>query len=58
MNGTPLFATGLSPDESRRLQAVVSRLTGREVADTEGVADTLIEALERIDARLTALEGK
>ena len=53
----PLFATGLTTEESERLQAAVSRVVGREVSDTELVTDTLIEAVERIGDRLLALEG-
>lgn len=53
----PLFALGLSPDESLRLQGALGRLLGREVSDDERVAETLIDALDRIQARLSALEG-
>lgn len=57
IRSTPLFALGLKPDESLRLQASLTRLLGREVEDDERVADTVVEALDRIEARLSALEG-
>ena len=56
VRSTPLFALGLKPDESLRLQAALERLLGYPVDDNERVADTVIAAVERIDARLTALE--
>lgn len=55
---TPLYALGLSPAESERLQASLARLLGRTVDDGEQVADTLIEAVDTIGARLSALENK
>lgn len=56
VRSTPLFALGLKPDESLRLQAALERLLGGPVNDDDRVADTVIAAVERIDARLSALE--
>lgn len=58
VRSTPLFALGLKPDESLRLQVALERLLGRQVDDTERVADTVIAAVERIDERLSALEAR
>lgn len=55
--GAPLFGMGLKPDESLRLQGALSRLLGRAVDDGEQVAETVIEAVDTIGARLTALES-
>lgn len=57
-SGAPLYAVGMSPDETDRLQAALSRLLGRPVSDDERVADTLIDMVDTIGARLSALEGK
>ena len=52
----PLFATGMAPDKSLRLQVALSQLLGRTVGDDEDVADTLIAAVHTVNTRLTVLE--
>jgi hypothetical protein len=56
MRTVPIFAAGLAPDDSKRLQAAVSRLIGRAVSDDEDVVSTVIEACEATAHRLEALE--
>ena len=55
---TPLFALGMTTDESQRLQDALSTLLGRDVSDDERVTETLIETVDVLGARLTALESK
>ena len=52
---TPLYALGTG-QEAYRLRRVLRRLTGRDIALTEDATAALVEALEAISARLTALE--
>lgn len=54
---TPLFALGMTTDESQRLQDALSTLLGRDVSDDERVTETLIETVEIVGARLFALEN-
>ena len=51
----PLHALGTGA-HAPRLRRVLRRLTGRDVALTEDATAALVEALEAISRRLTALE--
>ena len=56
--GAPLFALGMRPDESERLQAALSRLLGRPVSDEERWPVTVTDAVDTIATRLTVLEER